>query len=114
MHVCLYEGVDHDRFKALGSPARRAILALVRDQERPVAELAAALGTTQPATSQHLAVLREAGLVQVRAEGRRRWYRADHEALRQTARFFDDYWAAAADRLVTAAEDRARRGRGAA
>ena len=106
MHECLYNDVmDEDaRFRALASPVRRELLRLVRDDERLVGDLADAAGATQPATSQHLAVLRDAGLVRVRADGRRRWYRAEHAALRESRRFFDEYWNDAIDRLANVAE----------
>ena len=65
-----------DGFRAVGSSTRRTLLRLVRDQPRSVGELADAVGGSQPATSQHLAVLRDAGLVSVTPDGRRRLYRA--------------------------------------
>lgn len=63
---------------ALGDPTRRRIVTLLAAAEQPVGTLTAALGTvSQPAVSQHLRVLREAGLVAVRAEGTRRLHRLD-------------------------------------
>jgi DNA-binding transcriptional ArsR family regulator len=59
---------------ALGDPHRRAMLELVRERPRSVGELVAQLGLSQPATSKHLRVLREAGLVTARAEAQRRFY----------------------------------------
>jgi DNA-binding transcriptional ArsR family regulator len=66
-------------FNALSDPARRRILELLRQRERSVGELVERLTLSQPGVSKHLRVLREAGLVRVRADGRRRWYglRAD-------------------------------------
>jgi DNA-binding transcriptional ArsR family regulator len=61
-------------FEALSEPMRRRILELLRDGERGVGELVERLGLSQPGVSKHLRVLREAGLVSVRPEGRRRWY----------------------------------------
>jgi DNA-binding transcriptional ArsR family regulator len=61
-------------FDALSEPMRRRILELLRDGERGVGELVERLGLSQPGVSKHLRVLREAGLVSVRPEGRRRWY----------------------------------------
>jgi DNA-binding transcriptional ArsR family regulator len=95
---------DDDRFRALANPTRRALLRLVRDEARPVGELASELGASQPATSQHLAVLREAGLVTVEADGRRRLYRADLASLAEVRRFFDEYWSSSIDRLAAVAE----------
>lgn len=105
MQVCLYVVVDDDeRFRALANPTRRTMLRLVRDQADSVGRLAAAVGLSQPAASQHLAVLREAGLVTVEARGRHRLYRADSAALEDVRRFFDDYWSTAVDRLAATAE----------
>ena len=61
-------------FTALSDPARRRILELLRERERPVGELVAQLQLSQPGVSKHLRVLREAGLVRVRPDGKRRWY----------------------------------------
>jgi len=67
---------------ALSSPVRREILALVWDSELPAGEIAAAFEVTKPTVSQHLAVLRDAGLVAMTAAGTSRRYRAVREALR--------------------------------
>lgn len=96
--------VDDDGFRALASATRRRLLRSVRDDERTVGDLAATLGVSQPAVSQHVAILREAGLVQVRPDGRRTLVRADHDGIAAVARFFDDYWHDALDRLAAAAE----------
>src|SRR3954463_7010446 len=64
-------------WSALADPHRRALLELLRERPRPVGELVDRLGLTQPGTSKHLRVLREAGLVQVRVEGQRRVYAID-------------------------------------
>jgi DNA-binding transcriptional ArsR family regulator len=61
-------------FDVLAEPTRRRILDLLLERPRPVAELTEALGLTQPSTSKHLRVLREAGLVDVRQEAQRRVY----------------------------------------
>ena len=63
--------------RALANPARRAMLELVWDAERSSSEIADAVGATRPATSQHLKVLRDAGLVRVRVDGSQRLYRVD-------------------------------------
>jgi DNA-binding transcriptional ArsR family regulator len=62
-------------FEVLGEPRRREILDLLRTRERPVGELVDRLAVTQPAVSKHRKVLREAGLVEVRHDAQRRWYR---------------------------------------
>lgn len=71
-----------DPFDALGDPTRRRILELLAGTERTVGELVAALGRiSQPAVSQHLAVLRDAGLVTVRVAGTRRFHAVDDAAV---------------------------------
>jgi DNA-binding transcriptional ArsR family regulator len=89
---------------AISHPGRRAILRLVLDRERPVSELAERVGVSQPAASQHLKVLRDAGLVQGRVDGRRRLYRVDTEGLERLRRELDAYWGPALDALKDAAE----------
>jgi len=71
-----------DAFNAVAEPRRREILDLLVDGERPVGELVAALGLSQPQVSKHLRVLREVGAVQVRDAGRQRVYRLDGRALK--------------------------------
>ncbi len=100
---------DDAGFRALANPTRRTMLRLVRDEPCSVGALAAQLEMTQPAVSQHLAVLRDAGLVQVEPDGRRRLYRADIESISDVRRFFDDYWSQSVDRLASAAEGLAGR-----
>lgn len=80
------------------------MLRLVVDDERPVGELAEEAGLSQPAASQHLKVLREAGLVQVRIDGPRRLYRVDAEGLGRLQRELDGFWSPALDALKRAAE----------
>src|SRR5690606_32248225 len=70
-----------DVFEALAEPKRRWILDLLREGVRPAGELVEALGLSQPGVSKHLKVLREAGLVRVRAEAQRRLYRLDSARL---------------------------------
>jgi DNA-binding transcriptional ArsR family regulator len=78
--------------RAIANPARRRALGLVSEGERTSGELAAACGWSRPAASQQLKVLRDAGLVDVRAEGNQRLYRARQEALAQLRAFLDDFW----------------------
>ncbi len=68
-------------FDVLAEPNRRQILDLLRDGERPVGELVAQLGVSQPAVSKHLRILREAGLVEVRGDAQRRLYSVRPEPL---------------------------------
>ena len=62
-------------FAVLADQSRREILDLLRERERPVGDLVEKLTLTQPTVSKHLKVLREAGLVEVRTDAQRRWYR---------------------------------------
>ena len=71
-----------DAFNAIAEPSRRAIVDALGGDERPVGELVAAVGLTQPQVSKHLRVLREAGVVDVRDQGRRRLYRLNGTALK--------------------------------
>jgi DNA-binding transcriptional ArsR family regulator len=69
-------------FDVIAEPNRRRILDLLIEQERPVGDLVHVLGVSQPAVSKHLRVLRDAGLVEVRADAQRRLYRVRPEPLR--------------------------------
>ena len=70
-------------FDVLAEPNRRRILDSLRDGERPVGELVRALGMSQPAVSKHLRALRDAGLVEVRPDAQRRYYRLQAGPLRE-------------------------------
>src|SRR3954453_24026447 len=85
--------------KALSDPGRRRILTLVRDQERSAGEIAAEFTVTWPAISQHLRVLKEAGLVTERRAGAKRLYRARPEGLTEVRAFLDDFWDDKLERL---------------
>jgi DNA-binding transcriptional ArsR family regulator len=78
--------------RALTDPGRRRILTLVRDSERTSAEIAAEFTVTWSAISQHLRVLKRAGLVTERREGTRRFYRARPEGLADVRVFLDGFW----------------------
>jgi DNA-binding transcriptional ArsR family regulator len=97
-------GASDEAIRAIAHPARRAMLRLVWDRERPASELADAAGLTRPAASQHLKQLREAGLVSVRVAANRRLYRADLARVAQLASFIDEFWAGPLLRLQAAAE----------
>jgi DNA-binding transcriptional ArsR family regulator len=89
-------------WSALADPHRRALLELLRERPRPVAELTTALGLTQPGTSKHLRVLREAGLVRVRPQAQRRVYELDPGPLSELDDFLSPYrrlWSASLDAL---------------
>jgi DNA-binding transcriptional ArsR family regulator len=93
-----------DAIDAIAHPGRRAMLRLVLDQEVAVSELAERVGMSQPAASQHLKVLRDAGLVNGRVDGRRRLYRVDPAGIARLRRELDDYWGPALAALKDAAE----------
>ena len=78
--------------RSLADPGRRRILTLVRSEERTAGEIAAELPVTWPAVSQHLRVLRGAGLITERREGTRRYYRARPEGLADVRAFLDEFW----------------------
>jgi DNA-binding transcriptional ArsR family regulator len=89
-------------FALLAEPNRRRILDLLRGAERPVGELVEELAISQPAVSKHLRVLREAGLVEVRADAQRRLYRINSEPLREIDVWLEPYrllWDARLDDL---------------
>ena len=90
--------------RALAEPRRRAILKLVRDEPRSVNEIAGEFDISQQAVSQHLQVLREAGLVAVRQEGQRRLYVVRPEGLETLERFLAELWPAGLARLKAAVE----------
>jgi DNA-binding transcriptional ArsR family regulator len=88
--------------EVLAEPNRRRILDLLREAERPVGELVAALEVSQPAVSKHLRVLREAGLVEVTPDAQRRIYRVRPDPLRDLDEWLAPYrfmWGARLDDL---------------
>jgi DNA-binding transcriptional ArsR family regulator len=85
--------------KALGDPGRRRILTLVRDEERSAGEIAAEFDVSWPAVSQHLRVLKQAGLLSERREGTKRLYRARPEGLADVRAFLDGFWDSRLERL---------------
>ena len=78
-------------FDVLAQPTRRAILDRLRDREHLVGELAEALGLSQPLTSKHLRVLRDAGFVTARVDGPRRWYGIRVEPLEELDEWLAPY-----------------------
>jgi len=90
---------------AISDPTRRRVLELVRDRELPAGEIAAEFEISRPAVSRHLRVLRRAGLVSERREGRLRLYRSDPEALGELRRWLDAYWSGRLAALKELAEE---------
>jgi DNA-binding transcriptional ArsR family regulator len=91
--------------KAIAAPRRREILSLVRDRELSAGEIAARFAVTRPAVSQHLTVLKEAGLLDERRQGTRRLYRTRVEGLAPLREFLDDFWDVRLTALKGAAEN---------
>lgn len=91
-----------DVFAAIADPTRRRLLELVTRGDQPVNSLAAAFPMSRPAVSQHLRVLREAGLVTERKIGRERYYRLRPEPLREVSDWmshYEQFWRERLDRL---------------
>lgn len=99
--------------KAIAEPRRRRILALVRDGELSAGEISAHFDVTGPAISQHLNVLKEAGLVSERRNGTRRLYQARPEGLSELKAFLEGFWEERLDALKREAErkESTKRGR---
>lgn len=97
--------------QAISHGGRRAMLQLAWDAERTSSELAKAAGLSRSAASQHLKVLRDAGVVHVRVDANRRLYRVDAERLAALRAFLDDFWGDRLDDLKATAETTARQRR---
>lgn len=95
--------------RAIVEPSRRKILHLVRDTELPAGEIASHFKVTRPAISQHLRILKDAGLVTERRDGTKRLYRARPEGLAELREFLNDFWEGRLQLLASAAEAKERR-----
>ena len=93
-----------DGWDALGDPTRRAIIACLAERPRAVGELAAVLPVSRPAVSQHLRVLKDAGLVTDRTAGTKRVYRLNPAAVAALRDQLDTYWSRALDGFKDVAE----------
>jgi DNA-binding transcriptional ArsR family regulator len=91
------ERATDEALKAIAEPRRRAILRLVAHDELAAGEIAAAFDVTRTAISQHLTVLKSAGLLTERRAGTRRFYQARPEGLDGLREFLNDMWAASLD-----------------
>ena len=94
-----------DGLSALGDPTRRAIFERLADRPRAVGEVASELPVSRPAVSQHLRVLKDAGLVIDQRVGTRRVYSVDPEGLEALRAYFDQFW----NRALAAFKDVAER-----
>jgi len=90
--------------RALADPHRRQILRLVQHAELPAGQIAASFTLTQQAVSQHIGVLRQAGLLTERREGTRRLYTLNHQALEAVRELLSEFWPDALRRLKKAVE----------
>ena len=90
--------------RALADPHRRQILRLVQDEELPAGQIAASFTLTQQAISQHIGVLKEAGLLTERRDGARRLYKLRHESLQPVRDLLSEFWPDALARLKQAVE----------
>lgn len=99
--------------RALAAPRRRQILSLVRDGELSAGEIASHFDVTRPAVSQHLNVLKEAGLVNERRNGTKRLYRARPEGLAPVKEYLEEFWDERLETLKREAEREEARKRGA-
>jgi DNA-binding transcriptional ArsR family regulator len=90
--------------RALAEPQRRRILSLVRDGELPAGEIAEHFDITPQAVSQHLRVLRDAGLLHERRDGTRRLYAIRPEAIQSVRDFLDELWPSSLQRLKSVVE----------
>jgi DNA-binding transcriptional ArsR family regulator len=95
-----------DAMNALGDPTRRAIFERLRRGPMPVGALAEGLPVSRPAVSQHLRVLKEAGLVTERREGTRRIYGLAPDGLAEVRAYFEEFWTVALADFKAAAEQR--------
>ena len=93
-----------DLLGLIAEPNRRKIVRMVWDAERTAGQIAGQFDVTFGAVSQHLHLLRNAGVLEVRKEGRQRYYRARKEALGPLAKALEAMWSEALDRLKLAAE----------
>ena len=110
--MCLHYGVE-SALKAIVEPNRRRILTLVRDGELSAGEIASHFAVSRPAVSQHLTVLKEAGLVDERRNGTKRLYRARPEGLVDLKAFLEEFWDDRLQALKRASEHEQRRKDGA-
>jgi DNA-binding transcriptional ArsR family regulator len=91
---------------ALADPTRRTVFERLREGPRPVGEIARGLPVSRPAVSQHLRVLKAAGLVRERREGTRNYYSVDGDALAELREYFENFW----DEALAAFKEHAEKG----
>lgn len=100
--------MQRDIFQAIADPTRREIIDLLADQSLPVNEVAQNFEISRPAVSKHLKILNESGLMIIRKEGRKRFYRSDPRKLKEVAEWaarYQKFWNEKLDALETALAD---------
>lgn len=97
-----------DAITALADPTRRAVFERLRRGPRPVGEIARGLPVSRPAVSQHLRVLKNAGLVRERREGTRNYYSVNGDGLAELRAYVEGFWEEALDAFKAAAESEQR------
>ena len=100
---------NQNGISALADPTRGAVFERLRRGPLPVGEIARDLPVSRPAVSQHLRVLKEAGLVTERKDGTRRLYRVDPRGVEELRAYFDGFWTDALAAFKAAAENEQRR-----
>lgn len=93
-----------DAMTALADPTRRAVFERLRHGPKPVVEIAKGLPVSRPAVSQHLRVLKEAGLVRERRAGTRHYYSVDGDGLAELRAYLEEFWQEALDAFKASAE----------
>lgn len=93
-----------EALRAIAEPHRRQILKLVLDEERSAGEIASHFDVTRPAISQHLRVLQDAGLLDVRKDGTKRLYRVRSAGMDELRAFLTDLWGEGLEKLKVVAE----------
>jgi DNA-binding transcriptional ArsR family regulator len=94
-----------DAIAALADPTRRTVFERLRAGARPVGEIASGLPVSRPAVSQHLRVLKEAGLVRERRQGTRNFYSVNGDGLAELREYFEEFWDEALAAFKAAAEN---------
>ena len=88
----------------LADPTRQALIEMLRDGPQPVGRLAAGLPISRPATSKHLRLMKDAGVVKMTEEGTKNLYELNLESLEELRRYLEGFWETSLDRLKNAAE----------
>ena len=105
INLRLVQAYHQQQLDAVGDPTRRALLERLRRGPMAVGELAEELPVSRPAVSQHLRVLKQAGLVREQAVGTRHYYRLDPRGFAVLRSYFDSFWSEALEAFKTKIEE---------